>query len=76
MVPSTISSSTPVTVTVCGVSQFIGVNVRVPEVDTSLVSFGVTVITTSDVGWASRTTVNVSVLPAHQLLWIHQVHRP
>ena len=50
IVPSTISSSTPVTVTVCGVSQFIGVKVRVPEVDISLVSFGVTVITTSDVG--------------------------
>ena len=64
MVPSTMSSSTPVTVTVCGVSQFIGVNVSVPVVDTSVVSFGVTVMTTSEVGWASRTTVNVSVLPA------------
>ena len=63
MVPSTMSSSTPVTVTVCAVSQFIGVNVSVPVVDISLVSFGVTVMTTSDVGWASRTTVNVSVLP-------------
>ena len=51
-------------VTDCAVSQFIGVNVSVPVVDTSVVSYGVTVMTTSEVGWASRTTVNVSVLPA------------
>ena len=46
-VPSIMLSSAPVTVTVCGVSQFAGVNVSVPVVDTSVVSFGVTVMTTS-----------------------------
>ena len=57
-------SSTPVIVTVCAVSQFIGVNVSVPVVVLSLVSFEPIETTTSEVGWASRTTVNVSVLPA------------
>ena len=50
MVPSTISSSTPVTVTVCGVSQFIGVKVRVPVVVLSLASLEPIETTTSDVG--------------------------
>ena len=57
-------SSTPVIVTDCAVSQFIGVNVSVPVVVLSLASFEPIETTTSDVGWASRTTVNVSVLPA------------
>ena len=50
--------------TVCAVSQFIGVKVRVPVVVLSLASSEPIETTTSDVGWASRTTVNVSVLPA------------
>ena len=64
MVPSTRSSSAPVTVTVCGVSQFAGVKVSGLLTVASPVSLETTVITTSEVGWASRTTVNVSVLPA------------
>ena len=64
MVPSIMLSSAPVTVTVCAVSQFAGVNVSGLLTVASLVSSDVTVNTTSDVGWASRTTVNVSVLPA------------
>ena len=51
-------------VTDCAVSQSIGVNVSVPVVVLSLASFEPIETTTSDVGWASRTTVNVSVLPA------------
>ena len=64
MVPSIMLSSAPVTVTVCAVSQLTGVNVSGLLTVASLVSSDVTVNTTSDVGWASRTTVNVSVLPA------------
>ena len=62
--PSTVRSSTPVTVTVCGVSQFAGVNVSDPDIVASPVSLDVNAITTSDVGCASSTTVNVSVPPA------------
>ncbi len=63
--PSLIVSSTPVTVTVWAVSQLDVVNVS-DEVDTvaSPVSALDTLNTTSDVGWALRTTVNVSVDPA------------
>ena len=64
MVPSIMLSSAPVTVTVCAVFQFAGVNVSGLLTVASPVSLDVTVRTTSDVGWASRTTVNVSVLPA------------
>ena len=63
IVPSTRLSSTPVTVTVCGVSQLPFVNVRVLVTVASPVSLEEIASTTSDVGWASRTTVNVSVVP-------------
>ena len=62
-VPSITLSSAPVTVTVCGVSQSAAVNVNVLVVVASDVSSEAMDITTSDVGWASRTMVNVSVLP-------------
>ena len=63
MVPSTRSSSTPVTVMVCGVSQFAAVKVTLAGTVASPVSSDVIVRTTSEVGSASRTIVNVSVLP-------------
>ena len=63
IVPSTRSSSTPVTVTVCGVSQLTGVKVTLAGTVASPVSSDVIVRTTSEVGCASRTTVNISVLP-------------
>ena len=63
MVPSIMLSSAPVTVTVCGVSQFAGVKVNELLTVASPVSSDVMVRTTSEVGWASRTTVNVSVVP-------------
>ena len=50
IVPSTMSSSAPVTVTVCAVSQFAGVKVSGLLTVASLVSSDVTVNTTSDVG--------------------------
>src|SRR6266478_5196516 len=65
MLPSTIGSSTPVTVTVCATFQFAVVNVSdtgatVPSVrsldDNPTVTFAV--------GWLVRTTVNVAVPPA------------
>ena len=64
IVPSIKLSSTPVTVTVCGVFQFTEVNVSDPEVVASPASLDVKAITTSEFGCASRTTVNVSVPPA------------
>ena len=64
LVPSIRLSSTPVTVTVCGVSQFAALKVSGLLTVASPVSLETTVMTTSEVGWASRTTVNVSVLPA------------
>ena len=64
MVPSIMLSSTPVTVTVWGVSQSATVKVRLAGTVASPVSSDVIVRTTSEVGSASRTTVNVSVLPA------------
>ena len=58
------SSLTPVTVTVCGVSQFNVVNVRFVEPTVaSPVSPDDVLITTSDDGWVLSTTVNVSVDP-------------
>ncbi len=50
MVPSTRSSSAPVTVTVCAVSQLTGVKVTVAGTVASPVSSDVMVRTTSDVG--------------------------
>ena len=51
-------------VTVGAVSQFVEVKVRVAgETVTSPVSPDETEITTSDAGWASKTTVKVSVDP-------------
>ena len=63
MLPSTRLSSTPVTVTVCGVSQLALVNVTELVTVASPVSLEVTVRATSDAGWASRTMVKVSVVP-------------
>ena len=63
MVPSTRLSSAPVTVTVCGVSQFALVKVSGLFTVASPVSLEVMVRTTSEVGWASKTTVKVSVVP-------------
>ena len=65
--PSLIVSSTPVTVTVWAVSQFDVVNVSdATDTVASPVSPEETSNTTSDVGWALRTTVNVSVDPASE----------
>ena len=62
--PSSKSSSTPVTVTVWAVSQLAGVKVRVVGVVlASPVSSLLTVSTTLEVGWALRTTVKLSLLP-------------
>ena len=63
MVPSMMSSSTPVTVIVCGVSQLAEVKVSGLFTVASPVSSEVMVKTTSEAGSASRTTVNVSVVP-------------
>jgi hypothetical protein len=54
---------------VCGVSQLadVKVNVDISGVP-SLVSLLVTVKTTSALGWACKTTVNVSVPPASVVL--------
>ena len=57
------SSSTPVTVTVCGVFQLALVKVRALVTIASPVSFETIINTTSLSGWASRTTVKVSVVP-------------
>jgi hypothetical protein len=63
--PSVVVSSIPVTVTVCGVSQFDVVNVNaVGATVASPVSPDDVLMTTSDDGWALSTTVNVSVEPA------------
>ena len=56
-------SFTPVTVTVCGVSQFAEVKVKGLFTVASPISEEVIAITTSLVGCASRTTVKVSVVP-------------
>ena len=63
MVPSIMLSSAPETVTVWGVSQSAAVKVTLAGTVASPVSSDVIVRTTSEVGSASRTTVNVSVLP-------------
>ena len=61
--PSMMSSSTPVTVTVCGVSQLALVKVAELVTVVSPESFEENVKVTSDTGWVSRTTVKVSVVP-------------
>src|SRR2546426_7396139 len=65
MLPSTIGSSTPVTVTVCATFQFAVVNVSdagatVPSVR----SFDDNPTVTFAVGWLVKTTVNVAAPPA------------
>ena len=62
--PSMISSSIPVTVTVCGVSQLAEVKVIGEDTEDSPVSLLTSVSTTFDVGCASSTIVKVSVPPA------------
>ena len=63
--PSSMSSLTPVTVTVWGVFQFAVVKVR-DEVlsEPSVVSFPVSETVTLELGFALRTTVNVEEPPA------------
>ena len=51
------------TVTVCGAFQFEVVNVSELVTDVSVLSDETMSITTLVSGWASRTTVNVSVVP-------------
>ena len=69
MVPSMMLSSTPVTVTVCGVFQLAFVKVRVlGESVASPVSLEDTEKTTFDAGWALRTMVKVSVVPVSATL--------
>ena len=63
IVPSTRSSSTPVTVTVCGVSQFSVLKVNGVFTVASPVSLEEIKRTTFDAGCAFRTTVKVSVVP-------------
>ena len=65
MLPSIILSFAPVIVMVCAVSQLAFVNVKDPELTVaSPVSPEVIVNQTSESGWASKTTVKVSVPPA------------
>ena len=65
MSPSTMVSLTPVTVTVWAVSQLLVVNVSDEALrECSVLSAPERVTVTSAVGSASRTTVNVEVLPA------------
>ena len=71
IVPSMMLSSTPVTVTVCGVFQLPLVKVNGVFTVASPVSLEVTVRTTFDAGWAFRTTVNVSVVPVSATLVEH-----
>ena len=64
ILPSIILSSTPVTVTVCALSQLPFVNVKfAADTVASPVSPDVTLITTSLSGCASNTTVKVAVVP-------------
>ena len=65
--PSSTESSTPVMVTVWVAFQLALVNVNVDgDTVASPVSAEATVSTTSEVGWVSRTTVNVAVEPASE----------
>ena len=65
--PSILASSIPVTVTVWALFQLPVVNVREAlSTVASSVSSEVTLITTFELGWASNTTVNVSVVPVSE----------
>ncbi len=65
MSPSSIASSTPVTVVVCGTLQFAVVNVTLPgATEPSAGLLLETGITTSAAGWLPSTIVNVAVPPA------------
>src|SRR5437867_2196113 len=64
MLPSTIGSSTPVTVTVCATFQFAVVKIgRAAGRVSSVRSLDDNPIVTYAVGWLGRTTVNVAVPP-------------
>ena len=56
-------SSTPVTVTICGSSQFCGVKVSDSVTVASPVSVEISVRITSERGSAVRTIANVSMVP-------------
>ena len=63
--PSSRTSSTPVTVTVCAMFQLAVVNVRLGELTVpSVGSLELSPMVTSAVGWLVSTTVNVAVPPA------------
>ena len=63
--PSSKASSTPVTVTVCGVAQFKDVNVSsAGAVEISVGSPLLTIRTTLEAGWAVSTIVKSSEVPA------------
>ena len=67
--PSSTSSFTPVTVTVCGVAQLAAVKVRLAGATVpSVVSLLEIPVETSAVGSAFRTTVKVAVPPASVVL--------
>ena len=63
--PSSRTSSTPVTVTVCGAFQLAAVKVRLAGATVpSVVSLEDRPMVTSAVGWVLSTTVKVAVPPA------------
>ena len=63
--PSAAKSSTPVTVTIFGMFQLVGVNESAAgETAHSVVSLDETAINTLPVGWLLSTTVNVALPPA------------
>src|SRR5437773_503431 len=65
MLPSTIASSTPVTVTVCATLHFPTLHATDPGATVpSVKSLDDNPIETFAVGWVFRTTVNVAVPPA------------
>src|SRR5690606_2859038 len=65
MSPSIKASSTPVTVTDCGVFQLLGVNVRLVELSVpSVESTPLKVISTSPLGWLASTTVKLADEPS------------
>ena len=69
MFPSTIKSSTPVTVTICGVLQSAAVNARLPELTVpSVVSLFVSRIATLAVGSLFSDTLKVTLPPASLVL--------
>src|SRR5262249_777152 len=67
--PSTIGSSTPVTVTVCGTFQFAAFNVMLAgDTAPSVASLLVRPITTSASGWLCSAIVNVAFAPDSSVL--------